>query len=338
MPEQLLVICTENSVNLIDFAANKLWMRFNKGTNNVIHNFGTADQIPLKTAYKNGELLIAHGQRPGAGNNEGGVIWVDFKRDQIRVARQSASIVTGGRYFTSRNKALGAIASRNAGAAYTEDDDDWSIQTYRVHSVDIVKISGQQYWAVATNAGLTMFRKHPHNNIDSPDIGNATTLAVPIHDVLFDQATGDVWYVDGTNVYSTSFTNWSSQIDGGVFGQDTTKALPGTRSQNSQYRITKFGTHILIPSNEGVYDIDWPSGSFTLLYGKPGSGATHEILPDYSAVTAVAVGQDDSANDVLIVGMKGGANNHVAVVDLGTDLLYGFTAAEIAKDSLTVAV
>jgi hypothetical protein len=36
--------------------------------------------------------------------------------------------------------------------------------------------------------------------------------------------------------------------------------------------------------------------------------------------------------------MKGGANNHVAVVDLGTDLLYGFTAAEIAKDSLTVAV
>jgi hypothetical protein len=113
--------------------------------------------------------------------------------------------------------------------------------------------------------------------------------------------TRDLFFVSYTDIYRAASTTWQGAlaITPGTFAADETKALPGTRStinfgvawvlgNRSQWYPAFIDSHTLaIPANEGVYVVDWPSGSWILTYGKVGSGATYEFTINYDRIDAL---------------------------------------------------
>ena len=117
-----------------------------------------------------------------------------------------------------------------------------------------------------------------------------------------------------------------------LFTAATTKALPGARGNEynfAQYRMVKVGSVIYVPAHEGIYAVTWPAGSFSLLYGKAGSGATYPILPDYNRVSSIAHGLDGATN-ILVCGMDG-FEITLAAINLDSNVLHGIAPPETGK-------
>ena len=205
-----------------------------------------------------------------------------------------------------------------------------------MNDCDLLFAGGYEYRVAATEAGLRVFKwrrwylqgyLNNEENITTPDWSDWDT-ANNVEWCLFDQATGELFWHDKTNMYSAQKTNggfsgWEDRMDESTFPAETTKALPGTREWRGQWVAVRYGSYFFIPADEGVYRVNWPSGSWELFYGIPGSGATHEILPNYSFPTALALGQDGTT-DVLIVGMWDGT----AIVKLALHTLHSQTPAK----------
>jgi hypothetical protein len=115
-------------------------------------------------------------------------------------------------------------------------------------------------------------------------------------------------------------------INGGftyTFTANYSKLLPGTRSYWSQYTMTRFSTFIFVPADEGVYKIDWPTGSFVLEYGAPGSGAVHEILPEGRATEVLYT--QDGTNDLLLVGIATEADGQLVSIRMNNHSIWAKT-------------
>jgi hypothetical protein len=139
------------------------------------------------------------------------------------------------------------------------------------------------------------------------------------------QPDGYLYYMDENNIYGAAPHTWRDVLGAGPFSRDAESALPGTRDLFSQYMAAVDGYDIYVPADEGVYKATFP-GSFSLLYGKAGSGATHEILPNYFKITTVHL--TSSGGDTLLLCGMGGFSDfsaQIAVVNVDTNTIWGYS-------------
>jgi hypothetical protein len=153
---------------------------------------------------------------------------------------------------------------------------------------------------------------------------------------FFDRLDGELFYADTTKVYSVARSGaggWETVMTGGTFTAQTEKSLPGTRHVDSQYLLVRYGDYLFIPAWEGVYRVNWPSGSWELFYGSAGSGATHEILPDYQQVLSLALGKDGVV-DLLAIGLRfrGLGGGQIVVAKLSDNTVYGLGRVRQLED------
>lgn len=324
LPASMGIVATQGSLELLDLATDKLWMRFLRGSLNALGAY--QNERPNAVAWDDGLLLLAYGS-DASETQEGGAIMIDFVLDSIRQHREAVSTICGSYHRGTRSRADGVIVGRNSGVAYSVDDDTWQIQDYRVWGVDLYRDSGFEYRAIATVEGMTVV-KLTRWELQTALQRSTGTETTHMRWCLFDPSDGELFYMDDTTMHSRAKTGaggWETVMDGGTFTAATTKALPGSRHRNEQYMAVRYGSYLFMPAVEGVYRIDWPSGSWTLFYGKPGSGATHEILPD-GDVTALTFG-NDGTYDMLAVGMRNirWGGGQIVAVKLTDNTIYGLT-------------
>jgi hypothetical protein len=353
MPEELAVISTTTSLDLIDTATNKLWMRFiRSGANAFIDNGGNS--IVRDIAWVDGILLLAVGRNTTEGQ-EGNIIVIDFAMNIIRYHRESASTVCGSWYQGFYHHEPGNIVERNAGRNWGGDYDDWHIPDYRTRSVHAFHDAGQHYRAVGTVVGASVHKWLRWNmnglGVDSDDWDMQYSLSTEVTEIVRVRFfNGELFYCDLTNLYSRDRTNggltgWEDNIaagPGGSFTAEYSKALPGTRATYlyNQYEPAFYQPaatkYVFMPANEGVYRIDWPSGSWELFYGPSGSGATHEILPVAAEVKSISI-TNDGTYDLMVIGFDTGAESQIYIVKLVDNTIYGISVPKSPTRSPKVA-
>lgn len=336
MPETLGVVCTESSVDLLDVDNNKLWMRFVRSGNNALHYYSSHGQRPWRTAWSNGLLMIAHGTLPTQ-SEEGGAIWIDFTTDMIRIHRQAASTICGGVVGGFPNP-TGSIAQRNDNISYTGDYDEWDIQDYRAYDVSIWHTDGYEFRAVANSEGLAVFRELRWYGQDPYGLDKSEAAETDrMRWCEFDAYDGYLFYMDATKIYSAergsfgSGAGWEGYMDGGTFSYDVVKDLPSAFiPTDEQYKAVLLGGYVFMAAREGVYIIDWPNGSWELLYGSVGSGATYEILPNYINISTISI-QYDGSVPLLFCSLEGAPTRvleerygwtRIVVINLDTDTVW----------------
>jgi hypothetical protein len=313
MPDYLAAVCTNDTLDLVDLDTDKLWMRFTKGANLVLHNVDP--YRPRRARWDDGVLYVAFGSNP-TDSNEGSGILIDFTTEYVRLHRQSASTVCGG-FFAGYRELFGGISRRNTTKGYTFDDDTWQTPQYRHFDVDLYRDSGYEYRANATGAGMAVFKWERwafSDNWGSPERSTSTETSW-MRACHLDPLDGTLFYMDSDNLYSApkgGGSGWEDAMDAGTFTAATTKALPGTRLSEWEYQFVRYSTsYVFVLAREGVYRVDWPSGSWDLFYGKvTGTGATHNILPEYGAVTSLCLAED-SGTDLLLVGLRWDAESYL---------------------------
>jgi hypothetical protein len=337
MPTDLIIVCSRSYLDLIDKTNNKLWMRFIGAVNNVLHQPTPA--IPRRAVYTNGLLFVAFGREP-TDAEEGSGILIDFAMNMVRFHREAGSTLTGAWYGGTSDWEPGAIAERNDARGLGGDYDEWQIQDYRVYSVDVFRSGGYEYRACATLSGMAVFKvEYQHladNNWGAPQ-RSASTEASQMHFCLFDVSNGELFYMDDTNLYSIDKTTWEGVMPTTqVFTAATTKTLPSTRSSALQKHFIRYGTKIYVPADDGVYVVDWPSGGFVHLLGRPGEGAVASVIPIGHTVNAIAFALD-GATPLLVLGLAG-SETPLLIVNLNTNAEYARALPETAKTPTAVAV
>lgn len=334
MPASMGAVFTATSLDLLDLATNKLWMRFVKGVSNIV--FTSLNGQPRRLAWDAGQLLLAQGSNP-LDTPEGMATLVDFTADHSRIYREVASIA-GAFYGSSEERAIGGIALRNSAGSWTAFDVLWVIPDHRTYDVALYRSGGFEYHAMATADGASVGKWQRWYTQAVPSVGTSKSSEVTVMlAVLLDSLTGELFYMDDTTLHSVPRATYEGVMPTTqIFSAATTKVLPGTRTTDQQHHLVRFGANIMVPAQEGIYDVVWPGGSFTLLYGEVGSGATHEILPANSGVRAIAHALDGITN-LLICGLES-AGTAVAVINLDTNTLYGIIPPEVAgKAPVSVA-
>lgn len=310
MPDRLLMVGTQTSIDLIDPDTRLMWMRFVRGANNVLDQWNANLRVYNASWSSIGLLVVAWGEPNGT---DGATLFIDFASDRVSLRRTAGSTITSASYDTNTYVMLGEILYRNNAEDWSGDDDDLGIPSNCVLDVDTYNPDGdnsqpgdRNYYAIATEAGMQVQTFLRWYAAESPRKIASSTETDRMWFCEFDQATGDLYYMDETNLYHVTRAIIDIGINGGftfTFTADNTKALPGSRQFFYQYTMVRIGTDIYVPADEGVYHISWPSGSWVLLYGRPGSGATHEILPEESNHATEIHYVQDGVNDLLLVGV-----------------------------------
>jgi len=357
-PEHALIICADSpkSVNIIDADTEKLWMRFIGGSGYALGDWMT-DARPRRARMSNGILLV-----PFGGSSEGAGIFVNFMHDEIFLHREEASGVTGG-LFRMHNgyyyapagawgrdvSTIGQIASRHVGGGYSGDRNRWRIPDYVTWDADIVQDGSWSYRAWVTDGGLTLNGFKPgymegdqtQGEYNSEPLNCKYLTTDPAYWVHFDRSTKKLFWSSESNLYEISQANWLVHlgVDDDTIVPDNIKALhSGTISDLSQrYGVTIGGSTVYLPSDEGIWKINWPAGSWTLEYGKPGSGATHEILPDHQKVRSIAYAED--SGDLLLFGLLlASGDTQWGAIRLASNALYGLKTVKKASVAPRLAV
>ena len=324
MPDRLLVVGTKTSLDLIDPDTRLLWMRFVAGDNNVLDTWAATPQVLGAAWSQAGALCVAWGQ-PG-GSAQGAWLFIGFNSGNISLRREAVSSITSAGYDSAGSIImLGDFHYRNSGQDWSGDEDALAIPSYSVYDTDVYLPDGNNsqpgdriYYAIATRAGVNIQTFLTWADAESPrKVANSTEVG-PTWFCKFDVATGDLFYMDETNLYQVIKATIDIGINGGfsnTFTATVVKALPGTRQFSHQYTFARFGNDIYVPADEGVYKVEWPGGTFQLFYGKPGSGAVHEILPEYNHCTEVHIDQDGSSN-LLFIGTAREVDGQLVTVRL----------------------
>jgi hypothetical protein len=281
-------------LSIIDGTNQKLWMQLNQVTNNAIFGVGTtAGEMQLKTRFRNGVLMGAHFTL--SGTDQGGGYVIDFSTGSFRVATGGAGNPQPGEMYSgSFQRSVDPIARANDALNYNRSDASWTTQTKDILDVDMWFDSGKEYYAFGTATGLTVLRQtrwdidgqYGINTADDCVSNDSNTMVA----LAFDQSNGRLFFMASNSLYSADKTTWEAAMPAGSFATDDGEALLGTEGRPfSQRRIIIIGSDVYVARDEGVYRHEaWPANSLALYYGKSGSGATHEILPDYDRVISIA--------------------------------------------------
>jgi len=359
-PTQSDIVLTDESLNIIDTTTNKLWMRFTRGNNMALHNGnGTT---PTRMAVDDGVILVSSAV-PNFTADDGHTTVIDFNLDNIQWHREDGSSVTGGilralnggtlapvGYWPRENAAIGIIPSRNGGYGWGSDYTDWRIPDYRVLDTALLHSGTYQYRAHATYAGVAAHaweRRYMDGSVTTGSnlagILSGTGETGTMWWCHFDPSNDRLFYMSASTVYSANSATWKAGLTdaGSTWVANNSEVLPGTYTDRYQYTGVVHSGDLYVPANEGVYKhAAWPAGSLTLFYGKPGSGATHEILPEYDLITSISLASDAGV-DLLVCGLRwdGGAYigpsvplpAQIVVVRLDTNVIW-------AKQALSSAV
>lgn len=310
-PDDALIASPNGSLEILDTAQTKMWLRFLQATN---YMFGTT-RIRRVRWKKAGWIITAQGSVGGSG---GSLKIVPLTSDG------RTSIGTSGRrvfkgFFESRNIARGDW-SANADVALPSN----SVLDCDAFMPDALQVGDEVFLAAATSAGMAMLKlEYSHSQTAwEYSLSSETT---EMHWCALDPVSGELFYMDDTNMYSRDKTGggqgWEDWMTGGSWTREYEKALPGTRFAETQLRAERYSTFLFIPANEGIYRVNWPSGSWTLFYGKVGSGATHEILPNYKSITSITFG-NDGTNNILIAALEQEQRGQIVAIKLADDSIY----------------
>lgn len=299
-PERSVTTTTDTSVSIIDIDHHKLWMRFLQGvtpSDNLLgdryYDESGGSPKPRRVYMKNGVLTIAQGETDAAQNN-GGHLVVDFNLDYARVYRAASSSFEGAVYGDTSNlrhvvdRPGGAIATRNDDEGWRFTNTSWRVPDNRLQATSQWRSGDYDYRASATYLGLSIQKNEVYR------IGNdtnadwaAASIDTWYEACAFDQANGDLYYLDSSNVYYAAQATWDAAMGGSDWVADSVVARPGTLSVNGQDCIAIADGDIYLIANEGVYKAT-TGGAYTLEYGKSGSGATYEVMSSYDRVSAIA--------------------------------------------------
>lgn len=335
-PDNVIVVSTDSSIDMIDVDTDLLWMRFLLGANNVLDSsLSIGTWRPYRLTMKNGVLLI--GMTSSA--DEGYLVRIDFNLDCVNIHRKEGSSLTGANYKSSHGDgnlgvfyAQGAMRGRNDGEDWSGDYDDWKQQEYPARHGDIYVDGGYEYRASANAGGLAVFKWHRWYlcDVTPPDGIGAINWTWDTSGNLmywcFFRTNGELMYTDNINLYSVEKATYEASY-GGTFSADNVKALPGTRSNDVQKMLVSNGNRFYLPADEGIYQVDWPSGSFIHQFGSSGSGAVHEILPDDVTVQDLSF-VVDGGMDILVVVLYFTVLdvNQVIYVNLTNNLVWGYSS------------
>lgn len=340
-PLKHLWVATDDSLSIIDTENDLMWMRFIEGSGNPLNtDWGGTEMWVHKVAFRGGVAVLAW---------HGGLVRIDFNISEIRAGRLLTDTNRGAVKLDSHGVAYSGqrsmasntnshIILRNASSNFsTPSLDAWAIPSRDVNAVDLLHSGEYEFIAAGTAAGIRILKWRrwyflgvDEENIRTPDWSEWNT-ANDVEWILFDETTGELFWHDRTNMYSAPRTSggsdgWEDRMDESTFPAAVTKALPGIREWRGQYVAVKYGSYIFIAADEGIYRVNWPSGSWELFYGNVASVATHKILPNYSFPTSLALGRDDAElEDVLVVGMFDGT----AVVTLSDNTLHSQTPVKL---------
>jgi hypothetical protein len=322
-PQHALLVSSGNGFDIIDADTNKLWMSFRSGTNNLVG--GDGNYYIRQVSVRDGTLLVAYRTFDSYGIVDGWVAWIDFTLDFVRLHRgpsyndagliYNIELTTGMWPIWSPN---GCIAFRNTGRAFFASHyDNWQFQNSRANWVDLLNYLGYQYRFVANNGGtyLSKWKRWrlqgtSNEHLDTPDYGSSTQTGA-MQWVHVRSASRDLLYHDRTTLFITHYATWQAVIGGGggTWVEDHAYLLAGTRDPyalgtqaQDAMDVDDAGDKLYYARNEGVYVMDLTTGVSTLIYGKPGSGATYAILPDYASISSVKL-LTDGATPLLVVGM-----------------------------------
>jgi len=322
MPESALIAITEDGMTIIDEYTKKLWMRFEQDANNLLYSQG--DSIPVHAEWNDGVLIVALASVSG---DYGGGVVIDFTEDRAR-AYADPSNSPGKTYAGSDERASGAIALRNDGKSWSHAESAWAIQENAVRFSSIYRDGAYEYHALATSAGVSVFKKTRWNRMDLPSVERAQSSETgDMSRAMFRESDGELFYTDDTNIMSISKATLDAAMSGS-FSASTSKPVPGDAFPYASNKFVLHGSHVYFPSRQGVYRADWPSGSFSLFISNTEHSSTHEIIHwGYDSVSAIAV-SSDGAVPVMILAMVNRFFSKVAVVNMLTWEIYGYDKAK----------
>ena len=133
-------------------------------------------------------------------------------------------------------------------------------------------------------------------------------------------------YHNRVKLWVVDFATWDIVLSGGggTWVEDHEFSLAGTADagevvKESQDRMLVYGGELYYPRVQGIYKMNLSTGSSTLVYGKAGSGALYEILPECSTVVSIHQAVD-GVTPVLLVGLS--YPDRVVAVNMTTNALY----------------
>jgi len=363
-PEYPLFVAADNEIAIIDLddpvlGQPVLWQRLIGSLNNqklFDTLFGSVPQANL-IFFDEGDLLIPY--NPGAGYNA----QIVASWPGNRAIRQGAFYNNDGfcwdRLVGSGNP-YAHFRHTTVGLAYPNGTDDgkaermaaWDSTLHEGYeTISGTPLAGHlwteglyRYYAAAiSGANVTRYHmeyvtEYPMAHWTSHDVG-ATTYAIKFSPL------GHLVYVADATIYvaykATWNAAWGSGVTGNVtFSNDLAWSSPGTRSETSQYAFGISSDGVYVARDEGVYYRGWSDGSWTLLYGSVGSGATYEVLPAFTKINCVDVSLLPFGSDVVVVlGLTSGGPTYIGMV-LVNDSIYlqQDVTAELVTKPLNISV
>jgi hypothetical protein len=271
----------------------------------------------------------------------------DYHRDEIR------DMVPAGAQFGLQYTRLGHwnvrgnIATRNQGMNHdvttrTLGREEYKIVDVQTHGCSMMRdaVDPDYIWMViAQNTGISLQRYAPDHQVSKPVLGAIHEPPGLMWSPFMDPVTNELWFLEGTT--GGPWTLHSAQKSTLVAALSTNPTVPfaadafatienGFSSSSAigqRMHFVRHGSYVYRCSDAGVQRILWNNGSgdmgaWTLYYGAPGSGATHEILnqADYDSISAISLHGTD---DLMVVTHKDTPDNKsVYAVDLTTDQLH----------------
>lgn len=186
-PSNSLIVCTSNSVDIIDIDKNELWIRFTTGASTMLGS-GT----PYRVFAINGCVYVSM--------QDASVILLDFKNDT------SVKFTTSGRFTGNKN-----ISQRNTATTYTAANSTIYPSSFMTNSVNQIRGAMTPYGemvAFATVSGISIV-------IEKTGVFNSTNGTLPTVAVCV-STRGNVYWgsklevseiVSGEVSYVSSFNN-----------------------------------------------------------------------------------------------------------------------------------
>lgn len=355
-PEHAVILSSGNSLDIIDADTDKLWMSFRGSANQLIG--GDANYYVPQVVFKDGTLLLCYRTFDTYGTADGYGYWIDFNLDFARCHRgptyNDAGFIANVELTTGvwpRDSANGCIAWRNSSrSAFAAHFDNWQFQNNRANWADLLHDGGFQYRLIANNGGVYLakwerwkFEGSGNAHLNTPDYGTSTQT-VAMRWAEFRPTSRDILCHNRTKFWITHYAAWNLVLSGGggSWLEDHEYTLAGTvdaltEGALAQDNMTFDDTAGLLfyARNEGVFVMDLATGVSTLLYGKVGSGATHEILGEYATISSVKFATD-GATPVLLVGMA--RPDRIWAVNRITHVVYWRGFQDDAHQPLSMAV
>lgn len=355
-PQHALIVSSGNSLDIIDADTNKLWMSFRGGTSNMIGG-PDATYYVNQVVMKDGTLLVAYRTLDTA-TSTGIGIWIDFTLDFVRLHRGTALADAGWIYNVElttnvwpRDSANGCIAFRNnARGYYSSHFDNWQYQDPRANWCDILHDGGYQYRLIANNGGVYLaqwqrwkFEGTGNAHLNTPYYAIGTQTIVTRW-AMFRPTSRDILAHNRIKLWVTHYATWSATIGGGggTWVEDHEYTLAGTVDPDATGALAQDSMALddaagllFYARKEGVYAMVLATGVSTLYYGKVGSGATHESLPDYAMVSSIQL-TTDSGTAILLVGMA--RPDRIWAVNRTTHAIYWAGFQDDAHQPLSMTV